>query len=36
MEITSPARLFGDQQMSALRDYVSASLKLNANDRVVG
>eukprot|EP00966_Prymnesium_polylepis_P035212 818429-Prymnesium_polylepis.2 len=29
-------RLFGDQQMSALRDYVSASLKLNANDRVVG
>ena len=23
-------------QMSALADYVSASLKLNANDRIVG
>ena len=29
-------RLFGDQQMNALADYVSASLKLNANDRIVG
>ena len=28
--------LFGEQQMSAIADYVEASLKLNYNGRVVG
>ena len=28
--------LFGDQQLSALKDYIQAALKLNYNDRVVG
>ena len=29
-------RLFGEQQMSALADYIQAALMLNYNDRAVG
>ena len=28
--------LFGDAQLSALKDYIQAALKLNYNGRVVG
>ena len=28
--------LFGDQQLSALKDYLQAALKLNYNGRIVG
>ena len=28
--------LFGDEQLSALKDYIQAALKLNYNGRVVG
>jgi len=29
-------RLFGDEQLAALKDYIQAALKLNYNKRVVG
>ena len=36
MAIAPGAADFGDQQLSALKDYIQAVLKLNYNDRVVG